>query len=218
MRELTGVPQAFTVPSTRSRTVDHVPKVVYAQPRLLDRVCEKCRLRHYSRRTEEAYVGWIRRFILFQRVKSRHSSSDGRVRQRDCQAGQAIANARLSGIVQDDRLPYEVTRFEWTKVSGPGEIKRKGFDGLVPELHIFAWPSPTTPDTRGGRGTGANGSALYKSSGPTLDLGFAVCNEVLTVLTVAAYGVNLPRLKLAVVDRRDSSLNASSDRPSTRPQ
>ena len=33
-------------------------------PRLLDRVREAIRTRHYSRRTEEAYVGWIRRFIL----------------------------------------------------------------------------------------------------------------------------------------------------------
>jgi len=29
--------------------------------RLLDRVRDAIRLRHYSRRTEEAYVGWIRR-------------------------------------------------------------------------------------------------------------------------------------------------------------
>jgi integron integrase len=36
-----------------------------ASPRLLDRVREAVRLRHYSRRTEEAYVGWIRRYILF---------------------------------------------------------------------------------------------------------------------------------------------------------
>jgi integron integrase len=34
-------------------------------PRLLDRVRQAARLRHMSRRTEEAYVGWIRRFILF---------------------------------------------------------------------------------------------------------------------------------------------------------
>jgi integron integrase len=34
-------------------------------PRLLDRVRAEIELRHYSRRTEEAYVGWIRRFILF---------------------------------------------------------------------------------------------------------------------------------------------------------
>jgi site-specific recombinase XerD len=36
-----------------------------ARPRLLDRVRAALRLRHYSRRTEHAYVAWIRRYILF---------------------------------------------------------------------------------------------------------------------------------------------------------
>ncbi len=35
------------------------------KPRLLDRVRQALRARHLSRRTEEAYVAWIRRFILF---------------------------------------------------------------------------------------------------------------------------------------------------------
>ena len=35
------------------------------QPRLLDRVRSALRTRHYSRRTEEAYVAWIRRYIFF---------------------------------------------------------------------------------------------------------------------------------------------------------
>jgi hypothetical protein len=34
-------------------------------PKLLDRVREAIRTRHYSRRTETAYVAWIRRFIVF---------------------------------------------------------------------------------------------------------------------------------------------------------
>ena len=34
-------------------------------PRLHDRVVEVLRARHYSRRTEEAYIHWIRRFIVF---------------------------------------------------------------------------------------------------------------------------------------------------------
>ena len=34
------------------------------QPRLLDRLRAAIRARHYSRRTEDAYVGWARRFIL----------------------------------------------------------------------------------------------------------------------------------------------------------
>ena len=35
------------------------------KPRLLDRVREVLRRRHYSIRTEQAYVAWIRRFILY---------------------------------------------------------------------------------------------------------------------------------------------------------
>ena len=34
-------------------------------PRLLDQVRDAIRLRHDSPRTEEAYVAWIRRYILF---------------------------------------------------------------------------------------------------------------------------------------------------------
>src|SRR5690348_14337159 len=33
--------------------------------RVLEAVREAIRLRHYSDRTEDAYVGWIRRYILF---------------------------------------------------------------------------------------------------------------------------------------------------------
>ncbi|GLH70534.1 integron integrase [Geothrix rubra] len=35
-------------------------------PRLLDQLREQLRVRHYSLRTEDAYVDWVRRFILFQ--------------------------------------------------------------------------------------------------------------------------------------------------------
>lgn len=35
------------------------------KPRLLDRVRSALRSRHYSRRTEEVYVAWLRRYILF---------------------------------------------------------------------------------------------------------------------------------------------------------
>lgn len=36
-----------------------------AEPRLLDRVRDRIRLKHYSIRTEDTYLDWIRRFILF---------------------------------------------------------------------------------------------------------------------------------------------------------
>jgi integron integrase len=44
-------------------------------PRLLDRIRQTARLRHLSRRTEDAYVAWARRFILFH--GKRHPASLG---------------------------------------------------------------------------------------------------------------------------------------------
>ena len=46
------------------------------KPKLLDQVRHAIRLRHYSIRTEEAYVNWSRRFILFH--NKRHPNEMGR--------------------------------------------------------------------------------------------------------------------------------------------
>jgi integrase len=61
---------------------DHVPAIVRepsghppTKPRLLDRVRFAVRARHYSRRTEKAYVHWIRKFILFH--DKRHPNEMG---------------------------------------------------------------------------------------------------------------------------------------------
>ncbi len=43
----------------------HETPTAYPKPRSLDRVRDAIRARHYSRRTEDAYVGWIRRYIFF---------------------------------------------------------------------------------------------------------------------------------------------------------
>jgi integron integrase len=42
-----------------------VPPASGAEPKLLNRIRRALRMRHYSPRTEEAYVSWIRRFIVF---------------------------------------------------------------------------------------------------------------------------------------------------------
>ena len=41
------------------------PALMPESPKLLDQVRNKIRLKHYSIRTEQTYVDWIRRFILF---------------------------------------------------------------------------------------------------------------------------------------------------------
>jgi len=47
------------------------------QPRLLDQVRSSLRVRHYSLRTEEAYIQWIKRFILYH--NKRHPKDMGKV-------------------------------------------------------------------------------------------------------------------------------------------
>ena len=37
--------------------------------KLLEQVREVCRLKHYSLRTEQSYVAWVRRFILFHQKR-----------------------------------------------------------------------------------------------------------------------------------------------------
>lgn len=48
---------------------------IQAAPRLLDLVRARIRFKHYSLRTEQAYLDWIRRFIRFH--GNRHPSDLG---------------------------------------------------------------------------------------------------------------------------------------------
>ena len=43
--------------------LDEEPSI--PKPRLLDQVRDRIRVKHYSIRTEQAYLGWVKRFILF---------------------------------------------------------------------------------------------------------------------------------------------------------
>src|SRR5437762_1033247 len=87
-------------------------------PRLLDRVRAAARTRHYSRRTEETYVGWTRRFVLFHRKRHpaamgaeevnaflSHLAVDGKV-SASTQAQALSALVFLYRHVLDDPLPW----------------------------------------------------------------------------------------------------------------
>ena len=40
-----------------------------AEPKLLDRLAQALRSRHYSRRTEQTYCHWVKRYIFFHKVR-----------------------------------------------------------------------------------------------------------------------------------------------------
>jgi integron integrase len=71
------------------------------QPRLLDRVRIALRTKHYSLRTEEAYVGWIRRFILSN--GKRHPLEMGEVEINRFLSNLAV-HARVTASTQNQAL------------------------------------------------------------------------------------------------------------------
>jgi integron integrase len=73
-RPLPCAPRALL--ADRALVVRETPPVTPPRPRLLDRVRAALRARHYSRRTEEAYVGWIKRYIFFFHAQ-RHPAEMG---------------------------------------------------------------------------------------------------------------------------------------------
>jgi integron integrase len=91
--------------------------VTGSPPKLLDRVRQAVRLRHYSRRTEEAYIGWIRRFIMIngkrhprelgeQEVTALLSGLAGRGVSASTQNQALSAILFLYGVVIGQRLPW----------------------------------------------------------------------------------------------------------------
>ena len=70
-------------------------------PRLLDRLREAIRVRHYRRRTAKAYVGWVRRFVLFH--DKRHPQEMGSV-EVSAFLSHLAAQARVSSSTQSQAL------------------------------------------------------------------------------------------------------------------
>lgn len=52
-----------------------------SSPKLLDQVRIVARLKHFSIRTEQAYVGWIRRFILFHNKRHPSEMAEAEIRE-----------------------------------------------------------------------------------------------------------------------------------------
>ena len=55
---------------------EHSEKSAATPPGLLDQVRDRLRVKHYSIRTEQAYVGWIKRYIIFHH--KRHPAEMGK--------------------------------------------------------------------------------------------------------------------------------------------
>jgi len=48
-----------------------------SEPRFLNQVANACRVKHLAYRTEQSYVSWIKRFILFHNKRHPHEMGGG---------------------------------------------------------------------------------------------------------------------------------------------
>jgi len=109
----TATPNASGFGTRNNPTVDTVgspgPKVPTVHgagspakpPKLLDRLRETLRRRHYSIHTEEAYANWCRRFILFH--NKRHPAEMGEAEIRDFLTHLAV-DGRVAASTQNQAL------------------------------------------------------------------------------------------------------------------
>ncbi len=98
--------------------VAHIsPPAGAPKPRLLDQVRLAIRTRHYSSKTEETYVGWIRRFILFHKKRHPFLSSLAR----DAHVSASTQNQALNALLF---LYREVLRKKIGYVNGVVRAKK----------------------------------------------------------------------------------------------
>lgn len=94
------------------------------KPRLLDRVRAAVRTRHYSRRTEEAYVAWIRRYIVFH--GKRHPAEMG-ASELSCFLTSLAVDRKVAASTQNQALSallflcWTSTFLGWTTWCGRGD-------------------------------------------------------------------------------------------------
>ena len=120
------------------------------RPKLLDLVRDAIRVRHYSRRTEHAYVSWIRRFIVFH--GKRHPRELGEQEVTAFLSGLAARgvsastqNQALSAIlflygVIGERLPWmnDIVRAQ-RPVRLPVVLSREEVTSLLSQLRGSVW-------------------------------------------------------------------------------
>ncbi len=63
------MPEAYSAPLASHPYPQIVPPEISPKPKLLDRLREALRSRHYSRRTEHSYCHWVKRFIFFHNMR-----------------------------------------------------------------------------------------------------------------------------------------------------
>lgn len=90
-----------------------------AEPRFLDQVANACRVKHLAYRTEQSYVSWVKRFVLFH--NKRHPRDMGPVEVRAFLTHLAV-NRRVSASTQNQALNAIVFMYREVVRRDPGDF------------------------------------------------------------------------------------------------
>ena len=108
------------------------------RPKLLDQVRQAIRFRHYGIRTEEAYVQWIKRFILFH--DKRHPREMG-VKEVEQFLSDLAVNRHVAVSTQNQALSAILFLYQ--------EVLRQEIGWLDNRVHPDLWYA--VPPLKGGR-------------------------------------------------------------------
>lgn len=107
------------------------PQPASHPPKLLDRLAEALRARHYSRRTEQAYRHWVKRFIFFHNVRHPAEMAEPEIVQTIHEKDVADGWGRVQmPMALDRKYPNAPTDWPWQWV--------------FPQEH--RWINPTTKE------------------------------------------------------------------------
>ncbi len=119
--------QAPTYRGDTARIAAINPPTTSQKPKLLDQVRQAIRARHYSPRTEETYVHWIKRFIFFHNKRHPAEMAEKEIAQflsslaSDSHVSVSTQNQALNAVLF---LYREVLRKEIGYVNGVVRAKR----------------------------------------------------------------------------------------------
>ena len=160
-------------------------------PRLLDRVRLATRVRHYSRRTERAYVGWTRRYVLFHH--KRHPSEMGAEEIRAF-LNYLACELKVSAATQNQALCALVFLYHHVL-----EVEIERMDGLVRAKRSVHLPVVLTP--------GEARAVLLRMTGVTKLMGWLLYGSGLRLLECCRL-----RVKDVDFDRREITVRDGKGR------
>lgn len=112
----------------------------HLKPKLLDQLRQAIRLRHYSIRTEEAYVQWAKRFILFH--NKRHPREMGRPEIEAFLTHLAV-NGKVAAATQNQALNAIVFLYRHLLGREVGELETVVRAKRPPKLPVVLSPAET---------------------------------------------------------------------------